>query len=87
MSDVSKILAENQKEMIKLIAPITKTRNNHLDIDDLDSETENALPIITFTPVRTKTTTRKNTPTDSRNSSYWRNELGDHQKEDEIEVD
>ena len=70
MSDFSKILAENQKEMLKLKAPVIKIRNNHLDIEDLDSETENALPTMTSKPVKIKTTARKNTPTVSRNSRY-----------------
>ena len=59
MSDLSKFLAHNQKEMLNLTASVTKTRNNHLDIEDLDSETENALPTITSTLLKTKTTTVK----------------------------
>ena len=70
MSDLTKILAENRKEMLKLKAPVTKVQNNHLDIEDIDSETENALPTITSKPVKIKTATCKNTPTVSRNSRY-----------------
>ena len=52
MSDFSKILPENQKEMLKLIAPDSKTRNSHPDIEDFDSETENTLPTVTSTPLK-----------------------------------
>ena len=67
MSDLSKILAENQKEMLRLFALNTKARNNHPDVENTDSETENAFPTITSTPVKIKATIRKNTPTVSRN--------------------
>ena len=59
MTDLSKIFAENQKEMVKLIAPITETQNSPLNVEDTDSETENALPTTTSTPVKTKRTIRK----------------------------
>ena len=39
MSDLSKILAENQKEKLKSIAPVTEARNNHQDIEDLKQKT------------------------------------------------
>ena len=65
MSDLSKILAENQKEKLRLFALNTKARNNHPDVENSDSETENAFPTITSTPVRNKASIRKNTPTAS----------------------
>ena len=67
MSDLSKILAENQMEMLKLLGPVTKARNNHPEIEDLDSETKDVPPTITSTPAKNKTAARKNTPTISRN--------------------
>ena len=54
-------------EMLKLLAPVTKARNNHPEIEDLDSETEDVPPTITSTPAKNKTAARKNTPTISRN--------------------
>ena len=69
MSDLSKILAENREEMLRLLAPTTKIQNNHLNVENSDSETENAFPTITSTLVKNKATMRKNTPTVSRNTS------------------
>ena len=37
MSDRSKILAENQKEPLKLTAPSIKTQNNPLNVEATDS--------------------------------------------------
>ena len=48
MTDLSKILAENQTEPLKLTAPSTKSRNNPLNVEDTDSETENAFPATTL---------------------------------------
>ena len=59
MSDLSKILAENQREMLKLLAPTTKVQNNHLNAENSDSELENVFPTITSTPVKNKATMRK----------------------------
>ena len=73
MADHSKILAENQKEMLKLIAPVTKTRDTHLDIEDLDSENETPVTLQhtynTLQPLlhQLKPSTRKNTPIFIRN--------------------
>ena len=39
MSDLTKIHAENQTEMLKLIAPTSKTLDNRQSVDDFDSET------------------------------------------------
>ena len=43
MSALSKFLAKNQKEMLRLLAPNTKARDNHPDVENSDSETENVL--------------------------------------------
>ena len=41
MSDLIKILAENQKEMPKLIAPLNKKQTVRMNTQDSDSEPEN----------------------------------------------
>ena len=41
MFDLAKLLAENKKEMIKLVAPITTKSSAHQNAQDSDSETEN----------------------------------------------
>ena len=75
VSDLSKILAENQNEMLRLIAPATRTQDNRPDVENSDSETENVFPTITSTPVKNKATVRKNTPTVSRNKKTLQNKL------------
>ena len=68
MSDVTKILAENQKEMLKLIAPLNKKQTVRTDVQDSDSETENVSVTRTSTPVKIHTaTSSKTTPVNSRN--------------------
>ena len=37
MSDLTKILAENQKEIFKLIAPLSKKRSASVNVQDSDS--------------------------------------------------
>ena len=69
MSDLTKILAENQKEMLKLIAPLSKKRPIHLEDRDSASEPENISVARTSTPVKITTATNsKTTPVNSRNS-------------------
>ena len=73
MSDLTKILAENQKEMLKLIAPlnICKYLKQSIctNVQDSDSELENISLARTSTPVKTQTATNpKTTPNNSRNS-------------------
>ena len=64
MSDLTKILAENQKEMLKLIAHLNKKQTVHMNVQDSDSETENVSVARTSTPVKTHTATNsKTTPT------------------------
>ena len=69
MSDPTKILAENQKEMLKLIAPTSKKQNITTASEETDSESENVPENATSTSIKTKptTTTRKITPVNSRN--------------------
>ena len=51
MSDLTKILAENQKEMPKLIAPLDKKQTVHMNVQDSDSEPENVSVPRTSAPV------------------------------------
>ena len=68
MSDLTKVLAENQKEMLKLIAPLNKKQPVRLNDQDSDSEPENISVARTSTPVKTTNTTNsKTTPNRSRN--------------------
>ena len=68
MTDLAKILAENQKEMLKLIAPANKKRPVSSNIQDSDSDQENISVTRTSTPVKTQTaTSSKTTPVNSRN--------------------
>ena len=50
MSDLTKILAENQKEMLKLIAPLNKKQTVLTNAQDSDSEPENVSVARTSTP-------------------------------------
>ena len=69
MSDLAKMLAENQKETLKLIATINKKQQVHLNNHDSDSEPENISVARTSTPVKTTTATNsKTTPVNSRNT-------------------
>ena len=71
MTDLAKILAENQKEMLKLIAPASKKRSVNPNLQDSDSDQENISVARTSTPVKTQTaTSSKTTPNNSRNSIY-----------------
>ena len=74
MSDLTKILAENQKEMLKLIAPTSKKQAVITASEETDSESENVPENTTSTPIKTKTTatTRKITPVNSGNNEYVR---------------
>ena len=69
MSDLTKILAENQKEMLKLIAPLNKKLTVYMNAQDSDSERENVSVARTSTPVKIHTATNsKTTPVNSRNT-------------------
>ena len=68
MTDLTKILVENQKEMIKLIAPLNKKQPVSSNVHDSDSEPESISVARTSTPVKTNTATiPKTTPVSSRN--------------------
>ena len=68
MSDLTKVLVENQKQMLKLIAPACKKRSASSNIQDSDSDQENISVTRTSTPVKTQTaTSSKTTPMNSRN--------------------
>ena len=71
MSDLTKILAENQKEMLKLIAAPVKKQTVIATTEETDSESENIPENATSTPIKNKTTAtnRKITPINSRNTS------------------
>ena len=68
MSDLTKILAENQKEMLKLMAPTSKKPVGLQNIENTDSKPENVFFVNTSTPIRPKTTTQKTTPINGRNN-------------------
>ena len=69
MSDLTKILAENQKEMLKLIAPTAKKQPAIRSAEESDSDPDNIPENVTSTPIRNKTTATasKTTPINSRN--------------------
>ena len=75
MSDLTKILAENQKEMLKLIAPTAKKQPVIRSAEESDSDHDNIPENATSTPIRNRTTATasKTTPINSRNKSYSRN--------------
>ena len=69
MTDLTKILAENQKEIFKLIAPLSKKLSVSANIQESDSEPEEVPVARTSTPVKTNTATgSKITPVNSRNT-------------------
>ena len=73
MSDLTKKLAENQKELFKLIAPLNKKQTIHLNDQNSDSESENVSVTRTSTPFKTHTATNsKTTPVNSRNNNISR---------------
>ena len=68
MTDLTKILAENQKEIFKLIAPLCKKCSVSANAQESDSEPEDVPVTRTSTPVKTNTATgSKTTPLNSRN--------------------
>ena len=69
MSDLTKIL-ENQKEMLELIAPLSKKQPVRSNVQDSDSEPENISVARTSTPVKAYTATScETTPSNSRNTT------------------
>ena len=68
LADLTKILTENQKEMLKLIAPLSEKRPVSTSVQDSDSGPEDASVAGTSTPVKTITaTSSSSTPVNSRN--------------------
>ena len=69
LSDLTKILAENQKEILKLMSPVVKKQTTLTVPDYSDSESENVPQPVTSTPERRRTTTvnLKTTPVNDRN--------------------
>ena len=73
MTDLTKILAEKQKEIFKLIAPLSKKRSISANIKESDSEPEDVPVTRTSTPVQANTATgSKITPVNSRNTLLLR---------------
>ena len=70
MSDLAKLLAEKQKENMKIVAPSVKKSSAHLNAQDCDSETENIFLARTSTPVKTNTAASKTIPKNSRNKCF-----------------
>ena len=68
MSDLARMFAENQKEMLKLIAPMSKKQPIHPNDHDSDSESENISVARTSTPIETNATSSKTTPNNNRNT-------------------
>ena len=67
MSDLTKIFAENQKKILRLIAPSVKKHAIPQNVEDSDSETENTHPTSTSTPIKSKSTTCKTTSKSNSN--------------------
>ena len=68
LADLTEIVFENQREMFKLIAPLSKKRPICTNDQESDSEPENTSVARTSTPVKTTTATIfKTTPVNSRN--------------------
>ena len=69
MADLTKILAETQKKILKLVTPAVRKTNLVQNLYNSDSETENILPNTTSTPIKTNATTSKSTPVNSRSNA------------------
>ena len=74
MADLAKILAENQQEMLKMIAPIVKKKPLRELISDSESDEENISPVLpASTPLKSgKTKTKKHNydPKEGRNTLF-----------------
>ena len=60
-TDQLKILAENHKEILRLIAHSVKKPAIHQNVEDSDSETENTFPTSTSTPIKSNAITSNTT--------------------------
>ena len=55
LADLTKILAENQKEMLKMIEPLSKRKPARKVVSDSESEEENISPVLpASTPLRSE---------------------------------
>ena len=68
MSDLTKLLAENKKEELKLVTSNAKNAPEMQNRKNSDFDEENALAMPTSTAIRSKTTALNNTPLVSRNT-------------------
>ena len=66
MSDLAEMLAENQKEMVKLIELLSKKQPVHPNNQDSDSESENISVARTSAPVKSNTASPETTPINNR---------------------
>ena len=71
MTDLTKILAENQKQLLAMITPAVRIISVIQNLDNSDSEAENIPPKTISTPIKTEAITSKNTPVNSRNSCCY----------------
>ena len=67
MSDLTKLLDEDQKDFMELIAQTTKKPSNPQNLGDSDSETANVVAAPSSTAIRTKMAPPNNTPLVSHN--------------------
>ena len=72
MSDLAQVLAENHKEMLKMIALRSNKRPVCLEDQNSDSEPENASVAGTSTPVKSIATNSRTTSVNSRNSGFMK---------------
>ena len=70
MSGLTKLLAEIQKKMLKLMAPMTKKSPDYQALENSDSESENISVARASTPVKPEATTSKTTPVNGRNNDF-----------------
>ena len=75
MSDLAKLLAEKQKETMRVVVPSDKNLSAHLKAQDSDFETENISVARMSTPVKTNTAAPKTTPINSRNRNIEKNNI------------
>ena len=72
MSVLAEMIAENQKEVMKLVGPVAEKPSTLRNVQDSDSESENISVARTSTPVKVNTVTTKTTPVKSRSSQTKR---------------
>ena len=70
MSDLVEMLAENQKEMVKLTELLSKKQPVHPNNQDSDSESENISVARTSAPVKTNTAAPETIPINNCNTCF-----------------